>query len=87
MAQESQQLPPWMTLVSSVLTDSNGEPTATSFTTLQLPLTYYGPSVSALIDLLAGLFVWGCDMPCLGGIVRSMSNGGLEKVHRVLRLS
>ncbi|KAG9316091.1 hypothetical protein JVU11DRAFT_3764 [Chiua virens] len=42
----TQQLPPWLTLSEVVITNSNGQPIATSTTTLELPLTYYGPSVS-----------------------------------------
>lgn len=84
MTQASQELPPWMTLVSSVLTDSNGQPTATQLTTLQLPLTYYGPSVSVYLGCCAGCFVcwfvWGCDMAW--GIVCSMYNRASEKFMR-----
>ncbi|KAG0705771.1 hypothetical protein DFH29DRAFT_872738 [Suillus ampliporus] len=39
-----QQLPPWMTLSTTVYTNAAGQ-TVTSETTLQLPLTYYGPSI------------------------------------------
>ncbi|KAH7928316.1 hypothetical protein BV22DRAFT_1030802 [Leucogyrophana mollusca] len=40
----SQQLPSWMTLSTIVFTNAEGTP-MTSTTTLQLPLTYYGPSI------------------------------------------
>ncbi|KAG1789310.1 uncharacterized protein HD556DRAFT_1399087 [Suillus plorans] len=40
----TQQLPSWMTLATTVYTDAAGQ-TVTSETTLQLPLTYYGPSI------------------------------------------
>jgi hypothetical protein len=44
----TQQLPSWMTLSTTVYTNAAGQ-TITSETTLQLPLTYYGPSVSTLL--------------------------------------
>lgn len=44
----TQQLPSWMTLATTVYTNAAGQ-TVTSETTLQLPLTYYGPSVSVCI--------------------------------------
>ncbi|KAG2341165.1 hypothetical protein BDR05DRAFT_965493 [Suillus weaverae] len=40
----TQQLPPWMTLATTVYTNAAGQ-TITRETTLQLPLTYYGPSI------------------------------------------
>ncbi|KAG1842490.1 hypothetical protein DFJ58DRAFT_806033 [Suillus subalutaceus] len=40
----TQQLPSWMTLSTTVYTNAAGQ-TITSETTLQLPLTYYGPSI------------------------------------------
>ncbi|OAX41894.1 hypothetical protein K503DRAFT_854317 [Rhizopogon vinicolor AM-OR11-026] len=40
----TQQLPSWMTLSTTVYTNVAGQ-TVTSETTLQLPLTYYGPSI------------------------------------------
>jgi hypothetical protein len=47
MAQASQQLPSWLTLSSTVITAPDGS-VFTAFTTLQLPLTYFGPSVSLI---------------------------------------
>ncbi|KAH7884898.1 hypothetical protein F5I97DRAFT_1516225 [Phlebopus sp. FC_14] len=41
----TQQLPSWMTLSMVVITNAEGQPVTTSTTTLQLPLTYYGPSI------------------------------------------
>ncbi|KAF9220714.1 hypothetical protein BS17DRAFT_787035 [Gyrodon lividus] len=52
----TQQLPPWMTLLTTVITNSQGQPVATSTTTLQLPLTYYGPSIPLGTD---GAWTWG----------------------------
>ncbi|KAF8553997.1 hypothetical protein OG21DRAFT_1141050 [Imleria badia] len=52
----TQQLPPWMTLSTIVITNSNGQPVATSTTTLELPLTYYGPSIPLGTD---GAWTWG----------------------------
>ncbi|KIK94225.1 hypothetical protein PAXRUDRAFT_460483 [Paxillus rubicundulus Ve08.2h10] len=52
----TQQLPPWMTLFTTVITNSQGQPVATSTTTLQLPLTYYGPSIPLGTD---GAWTWG----------------------------
>ncbi|KAI0077296.1 hypothetical protein K474DRAFT_1106932 [Panus rudis PR-1116 ss-1] len=40
----SQPLPSWLTLSSALITDENGG-VSTSFATLTLPLTYYGPSI------------------------------------------
>ncbi|KAG1735360.1 uncharacterized protein EDB91DRAFT_1145116 [Suillus paluster] len=40
----TQQLPSWMTLATIVYTNAAGQ-TVTTETTLQLPLTYYGPSI------------------------------------------
>jgi hypothetical protein len=42
----TQQLPAWMTLPTMVITNAEGQPIATTTTTLELPLVYYGPSVS-----------------------------------------
>ncbi|KIJ62994.1 hypothetical protein HYDPIDRAFT_114155 [Hydnomerulius pinastri MD-312] len=42
---ETQQLPSWMTVATMVYTNAAGQPTATMTTTLELPLTYYGPSI------------------------------------------
>ncbi|KAI0730095.1 hypothetical protein C8Q72DRAFT_825490 [Fomitopsis betulina] len=53
MAAPTQSLPPWMTLSSAIVTDPDGS-VFTSYTTLELPLTYYGPSVS----LSSSLFSW-----------------------------
>jgi len=46
MAAETQQYPPWLTPIPSVIDDANGVPITTSTTVSLLPLTYYGPSVS-----------------------------------------
>ena len=57
--QPTQALPSWLTLVSTVVTDATGG-ISTSFTTVQLPLTYYGPPVSdqtVLIPVNVSLFV------------------------------
>ena len=45
--QPTQVLPSWLTLVTSTVTDANGD-VSTAFETKTLPLTYYGPSVSLL---------------------------------------
>ena len=45
MAAPTQVLPSWLSLSTTVITFPDGSVT-TSSTTLQLPLTYYGPSVS-----------------------------------------
>ena len=45
MTQASQQLPSWLTLSSTLVTEPDGS-VSTSFATLRLPLTYFGPSVS-----------------------------------------
>lgn len=42
----TQELPSWMTLSIVTITNSEGILVTTSTTTLELPLTYYGPSVS-----------------------------------------
>ncbi|KAI0688216.1 hypothetical protein BC835DRAFT_1419328 [Cytidiella melzeri] len=55
MAQASQQLPSWLTLSSTVITEPDGS-VQTSFTTLQLPLTYYGPSIPLGTD---GVWTYG----------------------------
>ncbi|EIN03993.1 hypothetical protein PUNSTDRAFT_139035 [Punctularia strigosozonata HHB-11173 SS5] len=65
----SQDLPPWMTLATSTFTDAAGNPTATAEVTLELPLTYFGPSVSLPLRLswhgqiarlrTVGLTAWG----------------------------
>ncbi|KAG6332566.1 hypothetical protein ID866_6525 [Astraeus odoratus] len=52
----TQQLPPWMTLSVTTITNSEGIPLTTSTTTLQLPLTYYGPSIPLGTD---GAWTWG----------------------------
>ncbi|KAH9838711.1 uncharacterized protein C8Q71DRAFT_752556 [Rhodofomes roseus] len=44
MAAPTQALPAWMTLSSAVVTAPDGS-VFTSYTTLELPLTYYGPSI------------------------------------------
>jgi len=46
MAAPTQELPSWLSYSSSVLTDDAGNPTSTYTTVINLPLTYYGPSVS-----------------------------------------
>lgn len=48
MAAPTQMLPSWLTLATTVVTAPDGAVT-TSLVTLQLPLTYYGPSVSACL--------------------------------------
>lgn len=45
MTQPTQQLPSWLSLSTTVVTYPDGS-VSTASTTLQLPLTYYGPSVS-----------------------------------------
>ncbi|KAF8071541.1 hypothetical protein FPV67DRAFT_1481671 [Lyophyllum atratum] len=45
MAAPTQEYPPWLTPVPSVIFDGNGIPITTSTTVLYLPLTYYGPSI------------------------------------------
>ncbi|KAI6037723.1 hypothetical protein EDC04DRAFT_2570841 [Pisolithus marmoratus] len=52
----TQQLPSWMTLSITTITNSEGIPVTTSTTTLQLPLTYYGPSIPLGTD---GAWTWG----------------------------
>ncbi|KII84407.1 hypothetical protein PLICRDRAFT_46314 [Plicaturopsis crispa FD-325 SS-3] len=44
MAAPTQQLPPWLSLSATVVTGANGA-LSTSETLLNLPLTYYGPSI------------------------------------------
>ena len=51
MAQPTQVLPSWLTASTSIFTV--GGVATTSTTVLQLPLTYYGPSVSAISFQLA----------------------------------
>lgn len=46
MAAPTQELPPWLSFVTTTITDAGGNPLATSTTLQYLPLTYYGPSVS-----------------------------------------
>ncbi|KAF8124710.1 hypothetical protein EV363DRAFT_1586728 [Boletus edulis] len=41
----TQELPSWLTRSTVVITNSIGQPVATSTTLLELPLTYYGPSI------------------------------------------
>ncbi|KAH8094555.1 hypothetical protein BXZ70DRAFT_364637 [Cristinia sonorae] len=55
MAQASQALPSWLTLSSTVITDATGG-LITSFATLTLPLTYYGPPIPLGTD---GTWVYG----------------------------
>jgi hypothetical protein len=45
MTQPTQELPPWLSASLTVITDPAGE-LITTTTVVQLPLTYYGPSVS-----------------------------------------
>jgi hypothetical protein len=47
MTDTLQPLPSWMTYSSQVFTEPDGA-LSTSYSILQLPLTYYGPSVSFL---------------------------------------
>ncbi|KAI0064958.1 hypothetical protein BV25DRAFT_1914105 [Artomyces pyxidatus] len=56
MSAPTQQYPPWLSVSTSIATDSNGNPTATATTVLQLPLTYYGPSIPLGTD---GVWVYG----------------------------
>ena len=51
MAAPTQSLPPWMTRSSVIVTEPDGS-VFRSLTTLELPLTYYGPSVSPQSSLL-----------------------------------
>ncbi|KAI0346305.1 hypothetical protein BDW22DRAFT_1405201 [Trametopsis cervina] len=55
MAQASQQLPSWLTLSSTLITEPDGS-LSTSFATLRLPLTYYGPSIPLGTD---GVWTYG----------------------------
>ncbi|KAL4062939.1 hypothetical protein V8B97DRAFT_2089916 [Scleroderma yunnanense] len=52
----TQELPSWMTLSIVTITNSEGIPMTTSTTTLELPLTYYGPSIPLGTD---GAWTWG----------------------------
>ncbi|KAI0044298.1 hypothetical protein FA95DRAFT_1562431 [Auriscalpium vulgare] len=56
MTAPTQQLPPWLSISTSIATDANGNPTATATTLLQLPLTYYGPPIPLGTD---GVWVYG----------------------------
>ncbi|KAH9933630.1 uncharacterized protein BXZ73DRAFT_46228 [Epithele typhae] len=55
MTAPTQVLPPWLTLSSTVITMPDGRLT-TAATTIQLPLTYYGPSIPLGTD---GVWVYG----------------------------
>ncbi|TCD61168.1 hypothetical protein EIP91_008830 [Steccherinum ochraceum] len=55
MTQASQALPSWLTLTSTVITNDDGS-VSTSFDTLTLPLTYYGPPIPLGTD---GTWVYG----------------------------
>jgi len=46
MTAPTQELPSWLSYSTSVATNDQGDPTATFTTVINLPLTYYGPSVS-----------------------------------------
>ena len=52
MSAPTQVLPSWLTLSTTVITLPDGSLTTAS-TTLQLPLTYFGPSVSHTLSLYA----------------------------------
>ncbi|KAK7678567.1 hypothetical protein QCA50_018439 [Cerrena zonata] len=53
--QPTQALPSWLTLVSTEVTDANGD-VSTSFATMTLPLTYFGPSIPLGTD---GIWTYG----------------------------
>lgn len=59
--QPTQELPSWLTLVPTEVTDANGD-VSTSFATMTLPLTYYGPSVS--------IFTGIARIYSIGGVLR-----------------
>jgi hypothetical protein len=56
MTAPTQELPSWLSYSSSVATNDQGDPTATFTTVINLPLTYYGPSVSFSKIYLSFLF-------------------------------
>jgi UDP-N-acetylglucosamine:LPS N-acetylglucosamine transferase len=47
MTQPTQELPPWLSASTVVVTNPGGSAVTTT-TVVRLPLTYYGPSVSCL---------------------------------------
>ena len=51
MTQPSQVFPPWLTPSVSAVTNAAGVPVATETTIVYLPLTYFGPSVSAKLKM------------------------------------
>ncbi len=55
MSAPTQELPSWLTLLTTTITDSSGVPLTTSTTLVFLPLTYYGPSVGSLHSNLTAL--------------------------------
>ena len=57
MTQPSQVFPPWLTPSVSAVTNAAGVPVATETTIVYLPLTYFGPSVSAKIKNGVVLFL------------------------------
>ncbi|KAA1467217.1 hypothetical protein DENSPDRAFT_231506 [Dentipellis sp. KUC8613] len=56
MAAPTQNYPAWLSVSTSIATDPNGIPTATSTTVINLPLTYYGPPIPLGTD---GSWVYG----------------------------
>ncbi|KAG8212821.1 hypothetical protein J3R82DRAFT_11115 [Butyriboletus roseoflavus] len=59
---DTQQLPSWMTLSTIVVTNSNGQPIATSTTTLELPLTYLRAQCKSTVFIplgTNGAWTWG----------------------------
>ncbi|KAF8260598.1 hypothetical protein EI94DRAFT_887246 [Lactarius quietus] len=56
MTAPTQQLPSWLSVSTSFATNAAGEPTATFTTLIELPLTYYGPSIPLGTD---GVWVYG----------------------------
>ncbi|KAN0124148.1 hypothetical protein V8E53_015846 [Lactarius tabidus] len=56
MTAPTQQLPSWLSDSTSIATDAAGQPTATFTTVINLPLTYYGPSIPLGTD---GVWVYG----------------------------
>jgi len=53
MTAPTQELPPWMSYSTTVIMTGPGGGVVTSTTLLQLPLTYYGPSVSVITAILS----------------------------------
>ena len=57
MTAPTQALPPWLSDSTSLGTNAAGEPTATFTTVVNIPLTYFGPSVSN--SNLQSHLLWG----------------------------